>query len=690
MIPRRVLVMFVATAFAMAMAAIYLLLGRPYAALPDGAHPSVIVWGGDSVALDGTDLMDEPDKLPDYAAMETMLNRQGMLYDALTQPDARLRYTLGGETAEVAPHPRQLSDLPVVFWFQLIVGMAGMLVSGWLLALRPQEMAVRLFALTGVSLATSAMAAAVYSSRQVALPTELFRILSGLNHIGATWFGVGLIGMFLLYPRPLVRPVWLLVPAGLVAMGNVLHVARLSPVNLANFMVAIEALVALGLVVAQWRLSKRMPLDRAGLRYLVLATWIGVAGFVGLSIFPALLNRHDMSPVSQGYAFGFFLVMYVGIALGLARYRLFDLDRYAFRVWMWLGAGMMILVLDGILLLFLRDQPLNRFAIALILGSFLYFPMRQALMARVLTARSVSLQGHMPELLGAALERDPAARAMAWDALLRAIWTPLSVRQPEHEPDRPELRDEGMELHLPDACGVGARCLGHAADGRRLFNGDDLALAATLCDMVSLTRASSEAYDAGVTTERDRISRDMHDTIGAQLLSALHAREADRKDALLREALADMRGIIDADFAGNFTLAGVMADLRVETLDRLENSGIGAEWPVAPLPDKAIPIPVATALRAIVREAVSNTIRHSGARRMVIAPRIEGDLLRIAMQDNGTFTRSARTGRGLDNMRTRVEALGGRFTVTQDGPGFALDLALPVPGSSAREKLAAQ
>ena len=58
----------------------------------------------------------------------------------------------------------------------------------------------------------SALAAAVYSTRELAIDGQLFTVLSGLNVAGAIGFGLGMIGLFLLCPRQLVSPAWLAAP----------------------------------------------------------------------------------------------------------------------------------------------------------------------------------------------------------------------------------------------------------------------------------------------------------------------------------------------------------------------------------------------------------------------------------------------------------------------------------------------
>src|SRR5699024_5770749 len=104
---------------------------------------------------------------------------------------------------------RGLGDLPAVFWFQQAVGMLALLVGGWVLALRAFMPGAMMFGLTSLFVPVFALSASVYSTRFIALEGGLFGLLSGVNHFGAVAFGAALVGLFLMYPRPLVRARWL-------------------------------------------------------------------------------------------------------------------------------------------------------------------------------------------------------------------------------------------------------------------------------------------------------------------------------------------------------------------------------------------------------------------------------------------------------------------------------------------------
>src|SRR5690606_1790610 len=106
----------------------------------------------------------------------------------------------GQEIAMPSLRWRPVSDLPAVFWGQLATGLFGFLFGAWVPPLRRDGPAEALLFLSGVGLMMSANAAAIYSTRELALPAALFRTLSAVNHLGALVFGMGMVGLFLCYP----------------------------------------------------------------------------------------------------------------------------------------------------------------------------------------------------------------------------------------------------------------------------------------------------------------------------------------------------------------------------------------------------------------------------------------------------------------------------------------------------------
>src|SRR5690606_17911651 len=173
-----------------------------------------------------------------------------------------------------------------------------------------------------------------------------------------------------------------------------------------------------------------------------------------------------------------------------------------------------------------------------------------------------------------------------------------------------------------------------------------------------------------------RIARDIHDNLGAQLLSALHARDVMRKDALIRDAIGEVRSVVRNAGGADEAFDAAVADLRAETAERMDVAGVTLEWRVDGQAYGA-PRPLAMlTLRALVREGVSNVLRHSGARHAAIEIMAHGVTLRLRIRDDGvglTGGDAARQGRGLENMKQRVAARGGRFSITAQAQGVLIE-----------------
>ncbi|WP_345205768.1 sensor histidine kinase [Fodinibacter luteus] len=99
------------------------------------------------------------------------------------------------------------------------------------------------------------------------------------------------------------------------------------------------------------------------------------------------------------------------------------------------------------------------------------------------------------------------------------------------------------------------------------------------------------------------------------------------------------------------------------------------------------PLPAAVEVAAfhVVREALSNAVKHAHADRIVVEVQTVGDRLRAEVRDDGNGTVSPRQdGVGLTSMRERAEELGGDFAITSDPTrGTTVRLELPTAGGAA-------
>lgn len=202
----------------------------------------------------------------------------------------------------------------------------------------------------------------------------------------------------------------------------------------------------------------------------------------------------------------------------------------------------------------------------------------------------------------------------------------------------------------------------------------------------------AQARAAGVQEERQRLAREIHDTIAQTLaatLAQLQAAEAEpdprprlvRVTALTREALSDARrSVMDLAPAplADCGLSEALTAL-VSSWDR--QHPVDTSLTVTGEARSLHPEVEATVLR-IAQEALSNVARHAGATRVGITLNYGDTELLLDVRDDGSgFDLSRRTqptSFGLRGMRQRAERLTGALEVeTRPGSGTALSLRLP-------------
>jgi signal transduction histidine kinase len=190
---------------------------------------------------------------------------------------------------------------------------------------------------------------------------------------------------------------------------------------------------------------------------------------------------------------------------------------------------------------------------------------------------------------------------------------------------------------------------------------------------------SRGAYDRGVSEERTRIARDIHDNIGAQLLRALHSGALERKDAMIRDTLADLRDVINNAQDPDLPVGLVLADLRAETADRLSPHGVSLLWRVEAMSELPLKPARVHALRSLVREATNNTIKHAKASQVTVEIGLDEAGMSLLVIDDGCgfSVDEVLLGHGLENMKARAESLGGAFSLTSEGAGTRLCAKIP-------------
>lgn len=194
-----------------------------------------------------------------------------------------------------------------------------------------------------------------------------------------------------------------------------------------------------------------------------------------------------------------------------------------------------------------------------------------------------------------------------------------------------------------------------------------------------LIRQQDEAARMAALGERARIAREMHDSVGHVLSSALlqtGALMALSGDGPEKERLARLHSTLDE---GMGEVRKALHQLRDEALDpreEIEKLTRNFHFCQAALEYDAgdgMPPEIGRAFVAIVREGLANVARHSDADRVTVTVQEHPAFYQMALRDNGSAKPGAPgQGMGLDNIRARVEQLGGIARVGPTGSGFEI------------------
>ncbi|WP_084964306.1 sensor histidine kinase [Thermoactinospora rubra] len=202
-------------------------------------------------------------------------------------------------------------------------------------------------------------------------------------------------------------------------------------------------------------------------------------------------------------------------------------------------------------------------------------------------------------------------------------------------------------------------------------------------------RAAAERQ-AGVAAERQRLARDIHDSLTqgfasvVMLLEAAQATLPDNKhltQALraARENLAESRRVVGALRPGPLDECGLPEALRRLSGRLADETGVDAHTVITGTP-RPLEAQVQAELLRVAQEAVANVRRHARARQVTLTLSYMEDLIVLDVHDDGDGFDPGRTapGHGLSIMRERMEQLGGTLLV-ESAPGAGTTVVAGLP-----------
>lgn len=199
-----------------------------------------------------------------------------------------------------------------------------------------------------------------------------------------------------------------------------------------------------------------------------------------------------------------------------------------------------------------------------------------------------------------------------------------------------------------------------------------------------LVEATNELQKGLIDARREAqsILRDLHDGLGAQIVSArlriLDGNISQHEVAeLLAECTDELYALVDVLNSNESGMEEALVNFRSRCVKKAPHLSIrlDLQYPYGALP-AGDPATVIQIIR-ILQEAFTNCLKHAEAKAIEIAASLSEDALRIAMADDGVgFPEAVEPGRGLNNMRRRAREIGASLDITRQPRGTCVELII--------------
>jgi signal transduction histidine kinase len=284
-----------------------------------------------------------------------------------------------------------------------------------------------------------------------------------------------------------------------------------------------------------------------------------------------------------------------------------------------------------------------------------------------------------------ALERIPVVDSLA--GLSMELGKPFLINDPSNQiqayRQNPDLQSLLIIPLFAEGTSIGVIDVINKPGG---FSKDDMRIMGLFADQAAIAienaRLHQQAEQLAVVKERERIARDLHDSVTQTLYSlslyvdatqkALQGRKTDKAQKhvhelrkLAREAMLDMRLLIFELHPPILQKEGLAVALKTRLESVEARSGIHTGYHV--MTERRLPLAIETELYRIAQEALTNVVKHSQADSVNVTLYYGKDRFKMKVQDNGIGFDPEKAdeggGMGLRGIKERVQRMNGKLHV---------------------------
>lgn len=290
-------------------------------------------------------------------------------------------------------------------------------------------------------------------------------------------------------------------------------------------------------------------------------------------------------------------------------------------------------------------------------------------------------------------ELEPSKSVPHLARLLRELFDPLEVVRASRQLARTRVAGDGSMLVVPlphwprDGVDpdIGVLVLRYAQRGRRMFTDEDARLSDRIIEQLGRAVAHDRAVELGRREERTRIAQDLHDDIGARLLTLMYKAQDPEMEEYIRHTLQDLKTLTRGLAASTHRLSHAAAEWKADLTQRLVAVHCELVWTFNTDSDVDLGVVQWSALTRIMRELINNIISHAAATRVELSGAFERGKLTLVVSDDGVgrHPQNWSHGLGLGGVRKRVKLLGGEVRWRENSNrGIICELRVPLSSSA--------